>query len=617
LSELNEKLKSSYEKTKTQEEQLRKKSEIEQNLNEDLKARESRINFLESENRCLIEELKKIKQERDLLQAAPETKKQIAAVEQQEKLPLQPEKLSFSLSNSSESNHEEPIEVKTVKKVDESKVSKNLSFMLSFSETETSSEDEEICIEKKERKSEEYKKTQEVLISESFKERIEEKSKDEIGVKLEREAAKQEEEEETLVPISEISLNTNEINVENINYESDNESVSSSTSSTSSNVSSSSSSCSSASSSSSTSSRSNSLVSKQKTDKTIKSDNIASVDFGFSDFEDQEESKIEIVQEYVDRSVETEKIEQLVNAYMQNEIEKLLVEVQDQTQIEMRICEFIRDKLISEEINQANANTAQLFKSIATKVIDEELQERKQQERRFVIELKEKIESELLNKILAENLNSLIRECCERVVQEARNERIQAIYENILDEVIYKALKENVVLEMVFDDMIIPTKPLIEPIKYEFKPKESPVKISQPVKRRLYQSDESPMSLNQEFNTSISNLSAQVKKSRLAESVSVNTLHTPVASNLTSPIRTSTSKVDEKEMSEFHPKSQYIPNHQHKSGYLKLDCKAFYHILSFIVFYLKIIIITFRSCYKRMHWRIFQKVQFQSRLHIR
>jgi hypothetical protein len=245
------------------------------------------------------------------------------------------------------------------------------------------------------------------------------------------------------------------------------------------------------------------------------------------------------------------------------------------------LVEFIRDKLITEEINSANTKIAQLLKSLAIKTIDEERQERKQQEKQFVKELKEKMESELLNKILAENLDSLLRECCERVVQEARNERIQVIYDDILDEVIQKALRENVLLEMVFDDMITPTKPLIEPIKYEFKPKESPVKTSQPVKRRLYQSEESPMSLNQEFTASVSNLSNQVKKSRLTEpSFPSKSLHSPVVSAHKSPIRTPISNQDQREPSELHPKTQFFPHYQHKSGYIKLDCKAFPSILT-------------------------------------
>lgn len=175
--------------------------------------------------------------------------------------------------------------------------------------------------------------------------------------------------------------------------------------------------------------------------------------------EKQKEKELELENKKKEELVRLEnekKVDKLVDEVCQKQHEALIDELIAQTVVESFMIEFIRDKLINEEIS----STSKLLRGICSNVIEEEKAELKRQEKLFKQEIKTKVEAEILEKIVNDTVDSLMKECGERVIWESKNERVTDIYESILDEVVKKMIDKSFI-DFVFDEMIIENKPLI------------------------------------------------------------------------------------------------------------------------------------------------------------
>lgn len=180
----------------------------------------------------------------------------------------------------------------------------------------------------------------------------------------------------------------------------------------------------------------------------------------------QEQEELIIKEKILQQEMDN-KINAIVDEYCARQQETLFEDVLTRVLTESNICEFIRDKLINDEINSTKSVTSNLLRSICSKAIDEERQEIKLKEKQIKREIKEKIEGELVEVLVNEITGNLMRECCERVIWELKNERVTSIYEDVLDEVVRKMIDRSF-LDFIFDEMIVRDKPFIkkaEPIK--------------------------------------------------------------------------------------------------------------------------------------------------------
>jgi hypothetical protein len=199
--------------------------------------------------------------------------------------------------------------------------------------------------------------------------------------------------------------------------------------------------------------------------------------------EKQEKDELDLKEKLLQQESE-KKLDALVDAYTARQQEILIEDLLAQVTTESKICEFIRDKLLTDEINTTQSVTSNMLRNICIRTIEEERQEMKMKEKQLKKEMREKFEAEIVETLINEITGNLMRECCERVIWEMKNERVTSIYEDILDEVVRKMIDRSF-LDFIFDEMIVKDKPLIkkpEPIKLVEKPVTIP---SSDKKRRL------------------------------------------------------------------------------------------------------------------------------------
>ncbi|CAF0824915.1 unnamed protein product [Brachionus calyciflorus] len=209
-----------------------------------------------------------------------------------------------------------------------------------------------------------------------------------------------------------------------------------------------------------------------------------------SDEEKKEREKIEkekIEQERLEKEekerqklaeLETEKkTETIVDQFIEKISETFLEDLIDQSKTEQLILEFIRDKLLNEEISSKHSLTSKIIRNICISCVDEEKYERKRLEKKLSEEIKVKLEEEFYEKMFEEKLIQLIKECCERVITENINEKVNEIYFGIVDE-LSKETFNKCLLDLMFEDINSATKPLIKkleqrPKKFDYKEPEN------------------------------------------------------------------------------------------------------------------------------------------------
>ena len=211
------------------------------------------------------------------------------------------------------------------------------------------------------------------------------------------------------------------------------------------------------------------------------------------------------------------KLDKLVDLYTEKQQADLFDELLARVVTDSTICESIRDKLVRDEISASASETSNQIRAICASVIEEERQEIKLRERQLKKEIKEKFEVECAETLLNEITGSLMRECCERVIWQLKNERLNSIYDDILDEVLKKMLNQSF-LDMVFDEMIVTDKPLIEkPAPIQFVEAVVAEKASLPEKKaygkRRLSAMQSGSSISQSIDSVVSSASQMMMQS--------------------------------------------------------------------------------------------------------
>ena len=181
-----------------------------------------------------------------------------------------------------------------------------------------------------------------------------------------------------------------------------------------------------------------------------------------------------IVNEDLKIKEEEKRFDELVEKLIQTQMDAFLEDLLTRVAVETNICEFIREKLINEEIRTQ-------LKTIGGIVIDEEKKEMKLLEKKIHLEIKEALIIEFVETIINDTLGSLMKECCERVILEVRNERINTVYNDLLDDLLPKFIEKEL-FQVIFNEMN-PRKPLIPRISIS--PEPEPVKPEIEVKTKL------------------------------------------------------------------------------------------------------------------------------------
>ena len=171
---------------------------------------------------------------------------------------------------------------------------------------------------------------------------------------------------------------------------------------------------------------------------------------------------------------EEKRLDELVEKLILTQLDACLEEMLTRAAVETNICDFIREKLINEEIRTQ-------LKAVGLIVIDEEKKEMKLLEKKIHLEIKEALINEFVETIINDTLGSLMKECCERVILEVRNERINTVYNDLLDDLMPKLIEKEL-FEVIFNEMN-PRKPLIPRISIS--PETEPVKHEVEVKTKL------------------------------------------------------------------------------------------------------------------------------------
>ena len=173
-------------------------------------------------------------------------------------------------------------------------------------------------------------------------------------------------------------------------------------------------------------------------------------------------------------------------------LDELFSQAIDQSVNEHFILQFIIDKLFNEEISEKSVHMRGMCRS----VLEEEKTEQKKREKLIQQEIKLKLEGELIERSINDTVDTLIHECCERVLVEAKNEFLNLIYQDLVEEVITKSMIEKYFLENIFDEMTSIQKPFLEkilpPVVEEDKPKKAIETTTSGVKRRLTQIIDEP-----------------------------------------------------------------------------------------------------------------------------
>ena len=133
---------------------------------------------------------------------------------------------------------------------------------------------------------------------------------------------------------------------------------------------------------------------------------------------------------------ENEKTDQLVGAFMDQQVDLFLDEFVCKASIEFNHCEFYCDKLLSEEVKNQVRTTVSI-------VIQEEQADLRLKQKQLMLELKEKIIEEAIESLVDVKVDSMIRECCERVLIEYRKERLESIYKDLLEETLPKLIEKE------------------------------------------------------------------------------------------------------------------------------------------------------------------------------
>lgn len=130
------------------------------------------------------------------------------------------------------------------------------------------------------------------------------------------------------------------------------------------------------------------------------------------------------------------KCENLIDQLFQKQTDAFLEDFLYQASIEFNHCEFYCDKLLTEEIKCQS-------RLISAEVIKEEHIDRQLKEKQMKIEIKEKITEDLVEVFVNEKVDNMIQECCERVLLECKKERLEAVYNDFLDETLPKLIEKE------------------------------------------------------------------------------------------------------------------------------------------------------------------------------
>lgn len=156
---------------------------------------------------------------------------------------------------------------------------------------------------------------------------------------------------------------------------------------------------------------------------------------------------------------ENELVDQTMSTLALNNLDELL----DRVTFEWIITEQVRDKLVRDEISEGRqSKLGEELRRVCAEAVDEK---RKEIERAWRAEVRERVEIETFEKLLTGCVDSLVRECCERSLIEARNEIANQIYDELLDEVVSRDLVDRVFMEVIFDEMTGQIKPFIGKIE--------------------------------------------------------------------------------------------------------------------------------------------------------
>lgn len=133
---------------------------------------------------------------------------------------------------------------------------------------------------------------------------------------------------------------------------------------------------------------------------------------------------------------ENEKITKLANEFMDHQTELCLDEFINRASIDFTHCEFYCEKLLAEEVkNQA--------RSLVNMALEEERAELKLREKQMKQELREKLMGEYIDSLVDAKVDSMIQECCERVTVECRKERLEGVYNDLLEETLPKLIEKE------------------------------------------------------------------------------------------------------------------------------------------------------------------------------
>lgn len=133
---------------------------------------------------------------------------------------------------------------------------------------------------------------------------------------------------------------------------------------------------------------------------------------------------------------ENEKITKLANEFMDHQTELCLDEFINRASIDLTHCEFYCEKLLAEEVkNQA--------RSLVNMALEEERAELKLREKQMKQELREKLMGEYIDSLVDAKVDSMIQECCERVTVECRKERLEGVYNDLLEETLPKLIEKE------------------------------------------------------------------------------------------------------------------------------------------------------------------------------
>ena len=220
------------------------------------------------------------------------------------------------------------------------------------------------------------------------------------------------------------------------------------------------------------------------------------------------ESDVRVLKE-IDTLIETELLSELkreledrqnriIDDFVSKQEEAILMDLVNISAVENLCCEFIIDRLFSDEFNKGWAN--QLIRSITFACFEEEKAEQRLKEKLFKQEFKKKFETELIEQLLKDIVDNLMKECCERVVLEVRNELLNDIFNDLIEETLPKMIEKDF-FEEIFKEMIHVKEPMVSRIPSP-EPEEKISEDKSKINLRVRQSNKRPSSNNNDASTS-------------------------------------------------------------------------------------------------------------------